>query len=637
MRRIALISDHASPLAVLGGVDSGGQNVYVAQVAKHLAAMEYKIDVFTRRDSENLPEIVEWMPGVRIVHVPAGPPAFVPKEELLPCMKEFTDYMVEFCRQRAVDYDLLHANFWMSGLVAADVKEATDTPFVITFHALGRIRREHQGKADKFPDVRFDIEDRIVSEADQIIAECPQDKENLIELYDAASEKISIIPCGFDPAEFWPMDKTLACTKLGLSAQERIVLQLGRIVPRKGIGNVIQGFARFAEKDPTPTRLLVVGGESEDPDPEITPEIGRLQDIARQEGVADQVTFVGRRKRDVLRYYYSAADVFVTTPWYEPFGITPVEAMACGTPVVGAHVGGIKFTIKDGETGFLIPPHKPEALAERLACFYEQPELMVRFRRQGIERVNQHFTWQKVTTCIADLYEQVITCGHQQHAVIRPMDLVERSFDGLVQVLRQTRKQLQGPILETARLITGCFERGGKLLVCGNGGSASDAQHLAAELVGRFKREDRAGLPVVSLNADTSVMTAWSNDAGYEEVFARQVQALGQSQDILLVISTSGRSENIVRAVKAARRQGLQSIGLLGGDGGVARQLCDRVIVVPSMNVQRIQEVHALVLHLLCELVEEWSMASSEQPLTMAEDAALTLNGHTNGSNGKSS
>ena len=137
-KRIALISEHASPLGVLGGVDSGGQNVYVGQIARHLAALGYEVDVFTRRDSDRLPEVADWVSGIRIIHVPAGPACFVRKEDMLPFMGEFTTYLLRFCRCQPECYDLIHANFWMSGLVACELKKALGVPFVITFHALER-------------------------------------------------------------------------------------------------------------------------------------------------------------------------------------------------------------------------------------------------------------------------------------------------------------------------------------------------------------------------------------------------------------------------------------------------------------------------------------------------------------------
>jgi phosphoheptose isomerase len=603
-RRVALISEHASPLAFLGGADSGGQNVYVGQLAKHLARMGCAVDVYTRRDGPLLPEVAEWVNGVRVVHVPAGPAAPVPKEELLPYMDQFTAYVLRRFRRQRRPYDLVHANFWMSGLVAADLKRALGTPFVVTFHALGRVRRQHQGPADRFPDERFAIEDRVVAEADHVLAECPQDAEDLVGLYNADPARVTIVPCGFDPEELWPISKALARVALGLGPDERIVLQLGRIVPRKGVDTAIRGFARLVRDHGIPARLLIVGGESDEPDPRLTPEIGRLQAIAAEEGVADRVTFVGRRGREALKYYYSAADVFVTTPWYEPFGVTPVEAMACGTPVVGANVGGIKFTVRDGETGYLVPPHDPAALAERLAHLYRDPRLLGVFGQQAVRRANALFTWQKVAGQVAGLYEEVLAAGRpDRRAEAEELAIVDRGLDDLVEVLRASRP-LRGTLLEVADVIGRAFAEGGRLLICGNGGSAAEAQHLAAELVGRFKQAGRAALPALALTADAAVLTAWANDADYADVFARQVEAHGRPGDVLLGLSTSGRSRNLVRAFEAARRRGLRRVALLGGDGGDVRALAEVSALVPSSDTQRVQEVQTILVHLVCELVE---------------------------------
>jgi phosphoheptose isomerase len=605
-KRIALISEHASPHAVLGGVDSGGQNVYVGQIARNLAAMGYEVDVFTRRDSEFLPETGDWVNGVRIINVPAGPASFVPKEELLPCMDDFTAFVLRYMKRQRKPYDLIHANFWMSGLVACEVKKALGIPFVVTFHALGRVRRMHQKEADKFPPVRAEIEDRIVAEADHLIAECPQDEEDLIRLYNADPAKVTIIPCGFDPGEFWPISKPLARVALGLPPEEKIIVQLGRMVPRKGVDNVISGFGRLLKNHNITAKLVVVGGESDDPDPELTPEMARLEALAEEEGVAEQVLFVGRKGRDVLKYYYSAADIFITTPWYEPFGITPLEAMACGTPVIGSNVGGIKFTVRDGETGYLVPPNDPDALAERIAHLYQHPKLLSVYKKQAIRRANDLFTWHKVTSAIATLYEEVITENQpERQNEANQLALVDKSFDGAIEVLAEARKLLRTSVLEVANCIGNCFAQGGKLLICGNGGSAADAQHFAGEFVGRFKASDRPGLPAIALTADTSILTAWANDIGYDKVFARQVEAYGRPGDVLFGISTSGRSRNLIEAFEAAKSRGIKTIALLGKDGGDMRHLADLSLIVPSADTQHIQEVHIVLIHMLCELVEE--------------------------------
>ncbi len=403
-----MISDHASPLAVQGGVDAGGQNVYVAQLTQRLAERGFEVDVFTRRDAPDLPEVVQWCAGARVVHVPAGPPEPIAKEELLPHMGAFTRFVRRVCRRRR--YDVVHAHFWMSGMTAVELKRALGVPFVVTFHALGRIRRAHQGNADRFPDSRFRIEERIVRAADRIIAECPQDRSDLMHFYGADPERISVVPCGFDPAELAPVPREAARAALGLPRNAFVVLQLGRLVPRKGIATAIEGFAGFVREGgaPSDARLLIVGGESRRPDPARTPEIGRLQRVAYAAGVADRVSFVGRRDRNVLRYYYSAADVFVTLPWYEPFGITPLEAMACAVPVIGSRVGGIKYTVRDGTTGLLVPPDEPAALARALVALERNAGLREAMGRSGRARVVRRFTWEHVAQGIEAAYERVL-------------------------------------------------------------------------------------------------------------------------------------------------------------------------------------------------------------------------------------
>ncbi|HEX8460357.1 MAG TPA: glycosyltransferase family 1 protein [Segetibacter sp.] len=405
-RKIAFISEHASPLASLGGVDSGGQNVYVAELAKHLAAAGHQVDIFTRWEDSKLPKVIDWENNIRVIHVKAGPIAIIQKEDLLAYMPEFKDDMIDFIATEKINYNLIHANFFMSGLVALWIKEVLNIPFVITFHALGYVRQIHQGKSDKFPPERIEIERQIVKHADAVIAECPQDRSDLIEYYKAPVEKIKIIPCGFSGKEFYPISREIACTIVGLKADEKILLQLGRMVPRKGVDNVVRSLGRL-KNSAAQYRLVVVGGETDDPNPMACPEIARLMKIARSEGVEDKVTFVGRKNREMLKYYYCAADIFISTPWYEPFGITPLESMACGTPVIGSNVGGIKYSVLDGKTGFLVPPNDPNALAAKVDLLISNPALHQQMKKAAIHRVKENFTWQKVASLVADLYKEI--------------------------------------------------------------------------------------------------------------------------------------------------------------------------------------------------------------------------------------
>ena len=406
--KIALISEHASPLATLGGVDSGGQNVYVAHLSRQLARKGHKVDIFTRCDNEALPGIVPFARGVRVIHIPAGPRRHIAKEELLPYMQEFSLRMVSYCSVPSRRYDIVHANFFMSGLVGARLQQELGIPLVMTFHALGKVRRLHQQEADRFPTERMAIEELLVSRSDRIVAECPQDRDDLINLYDAAPERIDVVGCGVDIDELSAIGRGVARSTLNLDDEDFVVLQLGRLVPRKGVDNVIRSIGCLRRNHGIRARLLVVGGESIEPDPIITPEIGRLAAVADEEGVRDCVSFVGRRIRSELRNYYSAADVFVTTPWYEPFGITPLEAMACGTPVIGAAVGGIKHTVIDEVTGYLVSPKDPDAVAERLARFHRNAELARAFGRAGIRHVRANYTWEQIARQMTAVYASAL-------------------------------------------------------------------------------------------------------------------------------------------------------------------------------------------------------------------------------------
>jgi D-inositol-3-phosphate glycosyltransferase len=417
--RILIISDHASPLSLLGGVDSGGQNVYVGKIAAELARRGHHVDIATRRDDPTLPTVVPIAPGARVIHVPAGPARFVRKEALLAYMEEFSSYCSALCD--FVSYDLIHANFFMSGRVGLRLKERHKIPLVTTFHALGKVRRLHQGKVDGFPDERVVIEEQLVQLADTIIAECPQDREDLETLYGGKSARIRVIPCGYDPDEMGQVPRESARGRIGVEPTPFVVLQLGRIVRRKGIDTVIEGFSRFYHDSQANTRLLIVGGARDEGCKEEARELKRLRRIVEINQVSELVRFVGPRDRDELKYYYSAADVFVSTPWYEPFGITPVEAMACGTAVIGSRVGGIKSTVLDGQTGFLIPPQDPEALTGRLHLLYRDADLRQRLGDRGRERAASDYTWRSIGKAIDELYREIVA-GHR----IKQPKFVER-------------------------------------------------------------------------------------------------------------------------------------------------------------------------------------------------------------------
>jgi D-inositol-3-phosphate glycosyltransferase len=326
-------------------------------------------------------------------------------------MPVFRDGLAGFAAREGVRYDLVHGNFWMSGWAACEVGAETGAPVVQIFHATGKTKLREQGAADTSPGDRIATELEVVRRADALIAQCPAEERELIDDYGAPAAKVAVIPSAVDTERFRPEDKAEARRRLGLPTDEPIVVYVGRMLPRKDVRNVVRALAALkrqaAPGDPLPL-LLLVGGETREPDESATPEIGVLRRLAADLGVTDRVRFLGRRQPDELRWCYAAGDVAVTTPWYEPFGLTPLEGMACGRPVVGSAVGGIAFTVADGETGLLVPPRDPEALAAALGRLLADPARRDRMGRAARARVEDAFTWRTVAERTAALYETLL-------------------------------------------------------------------------------------------------------------------------------------------------------------------------------------------------------------------------------------
>jgi glycosyltransferase involved in cell wall biosynthesis len=276
---------------------------------------------------------------------------------------------------------------------------------------MGKTKRRHQQRVDTSPGNRIKTELEVIAGVDTIIAQCPNERTELIDDYGADPAKIALIPSAVNTSIFHPVARAEARQKVGLEASKKVIVYVGRLLPRKDIRNIVRALAllvrQSASREDAP-QLMVVGGESEQPDPTATYEIDELQKLASELGVIDHVLFTGKRQPELLRYYYSAADVAVTTPWYEPFGLTPLEAMACGRPVIGSAVGGITFTIKDGETGLLVPPRDPEALAARLQRLLGQPDLRRRMGLAARKRVEREFSWPIVALRTGALYDKTL-------------------------------------------------------------------------------------------------------------------------------------------------------------------------------------------------------------------------------------
>ncbi len=426
--RVAFLSEHASPLALRGSQDAGGQNVYVDEVSRNLGRLGYAVDIFTRMDNPRLPEVVDWAPGVRIVNLRAGPPRFFLKDYLWSFMPEFRDSLLRFLARDGARYDLIHGNFWMSGSIAVDLRRRLGIPAVQIFHAMGQTKRRHQAEADQSPRDRLRVEREVIREADRLIAQCPSEQSELVDDYGADPDKVVVIPSGVNIETFRPVDRDEARRRIGLDTDAPVIVYVGRMLPRKDIRNVVRAVALLKDRSPAPL-LLLVGGETVDPDPAMTPEIGELWRLASDLGIADRVRFTGKRQAKELCDYYSAGDVVVTTPWYEPFGLTPLEAMACGRPVIGSAVGGITFTIADSVTGFLVPPRDPAALAERLRHLLDDSAGRNRMGGAARARVERGFTWSEVAARTADLYRELLSRGAHPVAAVR-RGSIERAGDG---------------------------------------------------------------------------------------------------------------------------------------------------------------------------------------------------------------
>ncbi|WP_175430540.1 glycosyltransferase [Streptomyces hawaiiensis] len=391
---IALVSEHASPLAALGGVDAGGQNVHVACLAGALADRGHRVTVHTRRDSPDLPCRVELRDGVEVHHVPAGPAEPLPKDALLPHMDDFGRHLARGWRTRAPD--VVHSHYWMSGLAALRAAREHGLPLLHTYHALGTVKRRHQRLADTSPPERIPGEIEIGLGCDRVIATCRDEAHELARM-GIPPHQVGIVPCGVDTDRFTP--KGPAAPR---GPYRHRLLQLGRLVPRKGAAVAIAALARLPE-----TELVVIGGPPADRLDD-DPEVRRLRGIARDAGVADRVRFVGAVPSEKVPALLRSADVVVCPADYEPFGIVPLEAMACGVPVVASAVGGQLDTVADPGTGRLVPPRDPEALARAVAGLLADPAARAACGAAGRRRVLSRYGWGQVAAATEAAYCEVL-------------------------------------------------------------------------------------------------------------------------------------------------------------------------------------------------------------------------------------
>jgi D-inositol-3-phosphate glycosyltransferase len=605
--RIAMISEHASPLATLGGVDAGGQNVHVAALSAALADEGHTVTVYTRRDDESLPARVAFAPGVEVVHLDAGPARAVPKDDLLPHMGELADGLLADWRTNRPD--VVHSHFWMSGVAALDaaarlasspVGAAAAPPVLHTFHALGSVKRRHLGAEDTSPAERTHLEPGVGRRADAVVATCSDEAAELVRAgVDAA--RITVIPCGVDIEHFTPLEGSTPRAYADDDADGPMrVMVVGRLVPRKGVDLAITALGILADRGHRDVELVIVGGSGDAASATEDAEARRLMDAARAAGVADRVRLHGRVSQADMPTVMRTADVVVCAPWYEPFGIVPLEAMASGVPVVASAVGGLTDSVVDGVTGILVPPRDPAAIADALGELLADPARRRALGRAGRDRMEHGYSWATVAARTADAYRAAIQDAAPDDLPDDPT-VVDAHLDALGPVLDALR--MHAPRLTAwGSEMADRLSHGARLIAAGNGGSAAEAQHLTSELVGRFDG-DRRPFSAIALHSESSAVTAIGNDYGFDEVFARQVHAHARSGDIVVLLSTSGRSVNLLKAAAAARAAGATTWAMTGPGPNPLVEACDESLALdgPSANVQ---EAQLVAVHAICRSFE---------------------------------
>jgi D-inositol-3-phosphate glycosyltransferase len=381
VQRVAVLSLHTSPLTQPGSGDSGGMNVYVRELVSALAQAGVECTTYTRATRPGLPEVVQVEPGHRVVHIPAGPYDLA-KEQLPSVLEQFGDAVVDHIKNDS-PADVLHANYWLSGLVAHRIKHELDLPFVSTFHTLAKVKAEG---GDLEPEWRERAEAEIINCADAICVSCTEEERQFLRLYGEPAGKIEIIAPGVEHAFFAPGDRHGARNAVDLPIDSPVLLFVGRIQPLKGPDVAVRALAALNRPD---ALLLIVGGAS---GLEGAGELQHLKDLIAELGVEGQVRFVEPQPHHILSTYYRAADVVLVPSRSESFGLVALEASACGIPVVASGVGGLLTLVDHDDNGFLVHDRDPRLYAQYIGEILDHPELAASMGRRGAARARQ-YTW----------------------------------------------------------------------------------------------------------------------------------------------------------------------------------------------------------------------------------------------------
>ncbi|WP_250036858.1 glycosyltransferase [Paractinoplanes maris] len=381
--RIAMISEHASPLG------DGGQHTHVAGLSAALAELGHEVCVYTRRDDPATAEVVTTPGGIRVVHVTAGPPQFLPPDLLLPHMGEFARWLEQNWRSGDWVPEVVHAHFWTSGLAAVTAARRFGIPVVQSFHELGEITAGN-GRPS-----RTGYERALGRAVDRVVAQSQEELQGLVRI-GVPRAQLTVVPAGVDSDRFTPEGPAVE-----RDPHRPRILSVGRLVERKGFGDVLQAM-RYV---PT-AEVVVVGGPPAD---QLTTDPGarKLRALAEKLQVSDRFRLVGGvPARDMPRWYRSA-DLLVAAPWEEQFEPSALEAMACGVPVIGTSVGGLDETVVDGLTGDLVPARDPRALGSALRRLVNDKVRRFAYASAAVDRARQAYSWKRVAAQVGSVYSAV--------------------------------------------------------------------------------------------------------------------------------------------------------------------------------------------------------------------------------------
>jgi D-inositol-3-phosphate glycosyltransferase len=356
------------------------------------------IDVFTRSQNASIPRVVDLGAGARVVHLPAGPEHPMPREAVFEHLDEFADRVDAWRKIRGVDYDLVHAHYWLSGVVGLTLGRRWRVPVVQMFHTLARLKNgAARTTAEVEPPLRARQETRIARSVDRIVAATEAERDELVR-HGAPRSRIAVVPCGVDTDLFRPGRVTDARRELGLPPGP-LLLYVGRIAPIKGLETLLEAVATLRAAG-HPVRLLVIGGDA---DEAADGHEAYVRGLACRRELCEAVTFLGSQPQPALRAYYVAADATVMPSYYESFGMVALEAMACGSPVIASRVGGLATTVRDGVTGVLVPDGDVAALARGIETVLSDPARRRALGAEGVRWAARH-RWACVARAVCREY-----------------------------------------------------------------------------------------------------------------------------------------------------------------------------------------------------------------------------------------